>query len=72
MRGMRLLGLHPQGDLEARFTVALPARGRTVLGNWAAQILVSNLPRQVITRSSAPSLQVLARPCTAAISSEDF
>ncbi|CAL5221417.1 g3603 [Coccomyxa viridis] len=36
-----------QGDLEARFTVALPARGRTVLGNWAAQILVSNLPRYV-------------------------
>ena len=34
-----------QGDLEARFTVALPARGRTILGSWAAQILVSNLPR---------------------------
>ena len=38
-----------QGDLEARFTVALPARGRTILGNWAAQILIVNLPRFVTT-----------------------
>lgn len=36
-----------QGDLEARFTVGLPARGRTILGNWAAQILVGNLPRYI-------------------------
>lgn len=34
-----------QGGVEARFTVALPARGRTILGHWAAQILVTNLPR---------------------------
>ena len=34
-----------QGDLEARFTVGLPARGRTILGAWAAHILVANLPR---------------------------
>jgi Predicted ATPase of the ABC class len=33
------------GDLEARFTVALPAKGRTVLGAWAAAILITNLPR---------------------------
>lgn len=34
-----------QGDVEARFTVALPARGRSVLGGWATEILVENLPR---------------------------
>ena len=28
------------GTLEARFTVALPARGRSVLGQWAATILL--------------------------------
>lgn len=33
--------------LEARFTVALPARGRTVLGEWAAEILATTLPRLV-------------------------
>ena len=34
-----------QGDLEARFTVALPGRGRTIMGKWAATVLVQNLPR---------------------------
>ena len=34
-----------QGDVEARFTVGLPARGRSVLGDWAATVLTSNLPR---------------------------
>ena len=33
------------GGLETRFTVALPAEGRTVLGGWAADVLVHNLPR---------------------------
>ena len=33
------------GAVEARFTVGLPARGRTVLGQWAVQVLVHNLPR---------------------------
>lgn len=47
------------GDLEARFTVALPARGRTVLGAWAAAILVTNLPRS--GRSAPmPAAHVLA------------
>ncbi|CAL8468571.1 g8111 [Coccomyxa elongata] len=36
-----------EGGVEARFTVALPARGRTILGQWAAQTLVTNLPRYV-------------------------
>ncbi|EIE22453.1 hypothetical protein COCSUDRAFT_16516, partial [Coccomyxa subellipsoidea C-169] len=36
-----------QGGVEARFTVALPARGRTILGNLAAQILVDFLPRYI-------------------------
>jgi hypothetical protein len=35
------------GGVEARFTVALPAKGRTVLGQWALAILVQNLPRWV-------------------------
>ena len=29
--------------VEARFTVGLPAQGRTVMGQWAAQILAKNL-----------------------------
>lgn len=33
------------GGVEARFTFALPARGRTVLGHWASTVLVQNLPR---------------------------
>lgn len=37
----------PGGGIEARFTVALPAKGRTVLGQWAQAILVQNLPRWV-------------------------
>ncbi|KAL4432541.1 hypothetical protein ABPG77_000478 [Micractinium sp. CCAP 211/92] len=39
--------IHPDGAVEARFTVGLPARGRTVLGQWAASILLQNLPRYV-------------------------
>ncbi|KAL4436891.1 hypothetical protein ABPG75_004030 [Micractinium tetrahymenae] len=39
--------IHPDGAVEARFTVALPARGRTVLGQWASSILLQNLPRYV-------------------------
>ncbi|KAI3425930.1 hypothetical protein D9Q98_007902 [Chlorella vulgaris] len=35
------------GSVEARFTVALPARGRSVLGQWASSILLQNLPRYV-------------------------
>ena len=35
------------GGVEARFTVALPARGRTVLGQSAAAVLVQNLPWRV-------------------------
>ncbi|KAK9844049.1 hypothetical protein WJX81_003003 [Elliptochloris bilobata] len=39
--------INDQGTVEARFTVALPARGRSILGQWAAQILCQNLPRYV-------------------------
>ena len=35
------------GALEARFTVALPARGRSVLGEWAATLLCTTLPALV-------------------------
>ena len=51
-----------QGDIEARFTVALPARGRTILGTWAAQILVNSLPRYAANQNQ-PHLQD-ARPNT--------
>jgi hypothetical protein len=37
--------LAPDGRLEARFTVGLPARGRSIMGEWAAQILTDHLPR---------------------------
>ena len=36
--------LGPGGSVEARFTVGLPAQGRSVMGRWASQILVQNLP----------------------------
>ena len=36
--------LAPDGAVEARFTVGLPAQGRSIMGQWAAQILVANLP----------------------------
>ncbi|EFN55713.1 hypothetical protein CHLNCDRAFT_7254, partial [Chlorella variabilis] len=39
--------IHADGSVEARFTVALPARGRTVLGQWASSILLQNLPLYV-------------------------
>ncbi|KAK9833829.1 hypothetical protein WJX74_007063 [Apatococcus lobatus] len=39
--------INGQGDVEARFTVGLPARGRSVLGDWAANILTADLPRYV-------------------------
>ena len=44
-----------QGDVESRFTVGLPARGRTVLGDWAARVLTSNLPRYTRSQCIAPS-----------------
>jgi predicted ABC-class ATPase len=33
--------------LEARFTVALPARGRNILGEWASEIFASTIPALV-------------------------
>lgn len=33
------------GDVEGRFTVGLPAQGRSIMGPWAAQILTQHLPR---------------------------
>ena len=35
------------GDIEGRFTVALPAAGRTIKGQWAATVLVQQLPSLV-------------------------
>ena len=39
--------IHKDGSVEARFTVGLPARGRTILGSWASSILCNNLPRYI-------------------------
>lgn len=33
------------GDVEARFTVGLPAQGRSIMGPWAGQILTQHLAR---------------------------
>lgn len=37
----------PEGAVQARFTLALPARGRTVCGNWCAEIIGNTLPNMV-------------------------
>lgn len=42
--GRTIPGSGAQGDVEARFTIALPARGRSILGEWAIDILIQNLP----------------------------
>ena len=39
-----------RGNVEGRFTVALPASGRSVEGRWADTILTSSLP-QAVTRA---------------------
>ncbi|KAG5176854.1 hypothetical protein JKP88DRAFT_350965 [Tribonema minus] len=39
--------LLPDGGVQARFTVALPARGRTICGTWAAEILGATVPKLV-------------------------
>lgn len=39
--------VHADGTVEARFTVGLPARGRTVLGRQAEAILLDEVPRLV-------------------------
>ena len=35
------------GDIDIRFTVGLPARGRTILGQTAAEILLKTLPKMI-------------------------
>jgi predicted ABC-class ATPase len=39
--------IHAEGGVEGRFTVGLPARGRTVSGAQAATLLLSDVPRVV-------------------------
>ncbi|PRP79480.1 hypothetical protein PROFUN_12606, partial [Planoprotostelium fungivorum] len=39
--------VHPNGDVEARFTVGLPARGRTIMGEMASQVLTENVSHMV-------------------------
>lgn len=43
--------------VEARFTISLPARGRTILGQWAHEILVDHVPlvaNAALVHSSLP------------------
>ncbi|KAJ0392106.1 hypothetical protein P43SY_006081 [Pythium insidiosum] len=44
------------GAVEARFQINLPARGRSICGNWACTILVDVLPRLVGEALVFPSL----------------
>jgi hypothetical protein len=44
------------GSIEARFTVALPARGRSIEGQWCARILLERLPGLVARALVFPSL----------------
>lgn len=39
--------VHPNGDVEARFTIGLPARGRTIMGDMACQVLTENVSHMV-------------------------
>lgn len=44
------------GAIEVRFTVGLPAAGRSVLGRWAADVLCRELPRYVASALAHRSL----------------
>ncbi|WIA16375.1 hypothetical protein OEZ85_013071 [Tetradesmus obliquus] len=44
------------GDVEARFTVGLPAQGRSIMGPWAGQILTQHLARAVQAALMYPAL----------------
>lgn len=50
----------PAGDVEGRFTVALPAAGRTIKGQWAAAVLVQQLPSLVEAALTSPPQNDLA------------
>uniref|UniRef100_A0A1D2A4R6 Isopentenyl-diphosphate delta-isomerase n=1 Tax=Auxenochlorella protothecoides TaxID=3075 RepID=A0A1D2A4R6_AUXPR len=49
-----------EGHVEARFTVALPAAGRSVLGRWARSVLTEALPRYVNAALRHASLDAAA------------
>lgn len=46
------------GGVEARFTVGLPAQGRSIMGGWAAEIIT-----QHITRWACVTVFVCLRVC---------
>jgi predicted ABC-class ATPase len=58
----------PDGSIEARFTVGLPARGRRVLGGQAADLLTVDVPRLVREALVGPAHDAgeLARAAAAA------
>ncbi|KAH9156471.1 hypothetical protein AeRB84_001635 [Aphanomyces euteiches] len=39
--------VHEDGSIEARFTIGLPARGRTISGQFAKEILVNTVPKLI-------------------------
>jgi len=41
------VSIDASGSVEARFRLGLPAKGRNILGRWAANILIHNLPKYV-------------------------
>ena len=52
--------MNSAGDLECRFTVALPARGRSILGSWANEILTVALPNLIHSSMYAGSIDLAA------------
>ena len=50
--------LHAEGDLEARFTVGLPAQGRRVLGRQASRLLNATVPELVRSTLIAAALDL--------------
>ncbi|RLN61839.1 hypothetical protein BBJ29_003865 [Phytophthora kernoviae] len=48
----------PDGKIEARFNINLPARGRSICGDWAYTILVETLPKLVERSLVLKSLDV--------------
>ncbi|KAG7393473.1 hypothetical protein PHYBOEH_006061 [Phytophthora boehmeriae] len=48
----------PDGRVEARFNINLPARGRSICGDWAYTVLVETLPKLVERSLMLKSLEI--------------
>ncbi|DBA04421.1 TPA: hypothetical protein N0F65_010017, partial [Lagenidium giganteum] len=51
--------VHDDGTVEARFNINLPARGRTICGDWAHEIIVETLPKLVAQALMLSSLDTV-------------